>query len=457
MKKLLLSLLLIAGFAANSQQVFWEEKSTGFLNGATGAANISYADANTAWFYAVDGSGSGDLYQQWARTTDGGETWTIGDIILPSAEYQVGGIHAISATKCYISVHAAGLVTIQGGIWVTEDAGVTWTKQITASYNTGSDSFANFVHFFDAQNGVTMGDPASNYFEIYTTSNGGTNWVRVPSANIPAPLTGEYGYTNIYETFGDNLWLGTNKGRMLRSSDKGLTWTASVTPTADFGTGTRGSYDFSSATNGLLVLNNHNMYTTTNAGATWLPATPVGKIRNFEIAYVPGTANTYVTIGQAKAIPASTARGSAISTDGGLNWFDINDVDVLANDGAGALSFFDVSHGLGGGFTADEVTGGVWKWIANAAIIDQYLANESYTKTKYFTASPNPTSGVLNIAGTKIASVSVTDVLGKEIANTNYSSLDSVSLDLTSYNAGVYMVKVTNVEGNTSTMKVVRQ
>lgn len=83
-----------------------------------------------------------------------------------------------------------------------------------------------------------MGDPVGGYFEIYTTTNGGTSWTRVPSANIPAPLVGEGGYTTIKDISLEDgtIWFGANYGRAYKSSDKGLTWTVTATPITDFGT-----------------------------------------------------------------------------------------------------------------------------------------------------------------------------------------------------------------------------
>jgi hypothetical protein len=184
MKKLLLSISLLIASFASAQQIFWDSYSTGFANTSTSFSQASYVDANVLWVSAAPGDGSGDNYQQWGRSLDGGMTWTIGNINVGNPALGIGSIHAISATKAYVAVFptAAGQT---GGIWVTVDAGLTWTRQNTASFNTGSDSFTNLVYFWDENNGVCQGDPASGYMEIYTTSNGGVNWTRVPSANIP--------------------------------------------------------------------------------------------------------------------------------------------------------------------------------------------------------------------------------------------------------------------------------
>lgn len=448
MKKLLLLLFVLLGTISNAQQTFWEEVSTGFLTTSTTEAQISYADANTVWVYAAAGDGSGDYYQQWGRSIDGGVTWTIGDINVGTPDLVIGSIHAVSATKAYVTAWANGTTT--GGVWVTNDAGVSWQKQPSALYNTVPDSFPNILHFWGTDIGVTMGDPAGGYFEIYTTTNGGTNWTRLPSSNIPAQLPGEYGYTHNYEVNGNTIWFGTNKGRIYRSTNQGLNWTVAQTPIADFGSATiSGNYSFKDQNNGLLIASDFQFFRTTDGASTWVAETPTGYFRNFDVSFVPGTPNVYVTTGED---PDGIGRGSSYSVDGGLNWTDINETDVLPVDGGGSLAFYDCTHGLASGFTADSVTGGIWHNLFDYCS----LGTSDFASANTTTASPNPTSGLLEINGKNINQVVVYDVLGKVVLTNTYSTLNNVSMNLGSLNNGVYMVKVTNNLGNTSTIKVVK-
>jgi hypothetical protein len=85
------------------------------------------------------------------------------------------------------------------------------------------------------------------------------------------------------------------------------------------------------------------------------------------------------------------------------------------------------------------------------------MSNSSFSSDKAFKASPNPTSGMLQLAGKNIANVEVYDVLGKQVFANNYSALNNVEVNLASLNNGVYMVKVTNTQGNSSTIKVIKQ
>jgi len=444
MKKLLLLSFLALGFTSQAQ--YWEAKATGFSTASTGVNEIRWVDANNVWITGYDGSGGGAQFQVFSKSTDGGNTWTAGPINLGNTNLGIGGLFPLSSTVAYVAAFP-NTTTVQGGIWKTVNGGSTWTKQPSASYNTGTDSFTNMVYFWDANNGVTAGDPAGGYFEIYTTTNGGTNWVRVPSSNIPAPLDGEYGYTRIFETAGTRIWLGTNKGRLLRSDDMGLHWVVFQTPNTDFGDADLGAnFTFQDNNTGLMIFNDFSQYSTTDGGATWTLDAPEGAIRSGDVTYVPGFPNTLVSIGED---PVEGVRGTSYSLDNGATWTDLGQ----AVDAVSAVEFYDGTHGLASGFTASTTVGGIYKWIDDVA----NLASVNFASAKTISATPNPTTGILNVVGKSINNIAVYDLLGKQVSNTNYSTLSNVALNLSSLNAGVYMVQVTNDLGASSTIKVVKQ
>lgn len=445
MKKLLLLLTVLTGSASVSAQVFWEEKPTGFASASRGVNQISYADANNVWVTVYDGITTTNVIREYARSTDGGNTWTPGVINLGVTTLGIGCIAAVDGNTAYVAAFPDTGGT--GGIWKTIDGGATWNRQSTASYNSAT-SFTDVVHFWDADNGFTMGDPDTpTTFEIYTTTNGGTNWVRVPSANVPVPLTDEYGYTRNLYVNGDDVWFGTNKGRLYHSTNRGLNWTVAQTPIADMQTG---NYAFVSSTEGLLTTDDWQFFRTTDGGATWVAETPVGVLRNGAICHVPGApVETYVCLGNDIDLDQ---RGSSYSTDNGVNWTDINQLgDDVNNDNGTDVEFYDVNNGLSSGFNTSATVGGIFKYVGTQ------LPNKSFSGDKLFSAYVDNATRTLFVNGKNISNVTVYDVLGKQVFNGSYTSVDIVSINVDSFNSGVYMVKVANAEGNTSTIKVIKQ
>ncbi len=453
MKKLLLFASFILALSAQAQD-YWTEYATSQPAASTGMRSISVVNDNVTWLSNSCGTTGCTAIRRYSKTVDGGLTWTTAAIDLgaSAANLEIANIWGVSDQVAYASVFpkAAGAV---GGVWQTTNGGTTWTRQNTASFN-GADgaSFTDLVYFWDANNGVVFGDPSDGSFEIYTTSNGGTNWVRVPAGNIPAAIdAAEYGLTNQYAATGNKIWVGTTFGRILMSVDHGLTWTVAISPIPDFGGGINGAESgdlaFSDESNGVLQTSDYLLYNTTDGGDTWNSVTWVDNLRNFGISEIPGLPNTYISVGE----DLNAVRGSSFTTDGGVTWTNINDnPDTNYVDG-GVISFLNATTGFASGFSTSAAVGGIFKWNGNP------LANDTFTAQQIATASPNPTSGVIELKGTNISQVEVYDVLGKQISSNNYSSLNNVTLNLASLNNGVYMVKVSNATGNSSTIKVVKQ
>lgn len=440
MKKILLLFLLTTSFVVNAQ--FWDQKATGFANPSRSLHSISIVDTNVIWAIAFDNSDSSNqdfTIKEFTRSLDGGNTWTSGTINLGanSTDMSASSITAVSASTAWISV-APG-ITNTGGIWKTIDGGATWTKQPTAVFNS-VNSFPNFVHFWNATDGIAQGDPESNEFEIYTTTDGGTTWVRVPAANIPDPIldaAGEFSYFNLYYVSGNTFWFGTDRGRIFRSSDKGLTWTAydSVYST-DFDLD---RFTFSSPTKGILMIHNtQKIYSTVDGGATWNPIiTP--NFYKTEIAYIPGTSTV---VAGAEANPF----GSSYSTDDGVTWTTI---DALYH---GTAVFLNTSFGFSAGMNSSATVGGISKFTGIP------LKNPSFNLQNQISAYPNPTNGILhlNSENLTIKEVSVFDLLGRQVYSSKFSDLNKVVLDFNSLQIGAYMLKVTSTSGKTETMKIMK-
>ena len=142
----------------------------------------------------------------------------------------ISGIAPIDANTCYAAMFNA--FPIGGGVFKTTDGGDTWKQLEPGKLFGGEYSFPDIIYFFDAQHGVTIGDDDqidSSRLEIYTTSDAGKTWQRVPDQNIP-PTQG-YAFSsnfNSYTVFQNRFWVtaGDTYGNsyIYRSDDFGHHW-----------------------------------------------------------------------------------------------------------------------------------------------------------------------------------------------------------------------------------------
>lgn len=104
----------------------------------------------------------------------------------------------------------------------TTNGGANWTS-VNTSTITG---FINFIHFYDNNNGILLGDPLGTKWGVATTTDGGTTWNKLNS--LPDALTAEDGLVGSGQFSGDNIWFGTTMGRVFFSTDRGANWSVST-------------------------------------------------------------------------------------------------------------------------------------------------------------------------------------------------------------------------------------
>jgi len=247
------------------------------------------------------------------RTTNGGTNWTL--VTAPVATHDNYSIDAIDANTAWVNCTDASS-GVDMRVYKTTNGGSTWTMQLQAPPVWG-----NAVKFADANYGITYGDPAagSNYFSVWRTTDGGTNWIAVDPAQMPQIVAGEMGVTNCLVLMGNTVWFGTasdNAGfepRVIKSTDRGISWTASGAIT-----GLTGGYLFSLAfkdlNNGVGISLGGQACTTSNGGMNWT-VIPVNTAIGLRwVDNIPGT-SAYITVG------GPTATGYAyVSKDDGATW-----------------------------------------------------------------------------------------------------------------------------------------
>jgi M6 family metalloprotease-like protein len=415
----------------------WIVQASAFTTAARGIVYISIVDPVTVWCVGLNGQ-TGEVLREYTKTTNG-STWHAGTMVGVTTGDAPGCIAGVSSTIAYVAAYNTTTPS-NGGIFITTNGGTGWTKQTTAAFS-GAAAFPNVVHFFNATEGFCMGDPNGGYFEIYTTEDAGTNWTRVPQADIPANQSGEYGYTNLYDAVGDTVWFGTNKGRVYKSTDKGLHWNVySVSGFSDFS-----DLTFNDGNNGIAQQVNYNTSTgaitsvllkvTHDGGQTWASQSHGPGMYFTDIDGVPGVAGRYISVGR----DMSNNYGSSFSDDYCLTWTNIDEGTQYIS-----VKFADLYTGWAGGFNTNYSTGGVYKYQSLLSINEDNTNNG--TEAVIY---PNPASDVVNIKlygvqkqQVRIRIFNLTGALVIEKNAFNVQKIYNTSVDISSCAKGVYVAVI---------------
>jgi len=306
----LLFFILLLCITANAQ---WTLKHT-----FTGAESLWWpvaVDENVLWG-SLCYSSSASIYGYF-RTTDGGNSWQYDTI---SNNLRITCTHPRNANIAYYGMYN-GLNPSR--IVKTTDGGLTWVTQITAFGNT---NFIDYIYFFDDNNGFSIGEPIEGYLEIYTTTNGGENWIRVPNSSIPQSIYNEYPIENAFCVVDNTIWMpvfiaNDNQIRIFKSTDRGYSWTASNQFSSQILQLLPTSIVFKNQIDGILILSHffdnttdYKMFKTSDGGNTWTELNfPLSMYPAF-ICNIPGTSQGYLITS-----PLGK-KGSAFTLDGGNSW-----------------------------------------------------------------------------------------------------------------------------------------
>lgn len=346
-------------------------------------------------------------------TVDGGKTWNTKN--LPSNIPGNTAFCAVSGTTAYIACSTGTEI----GIYKTTNGADTWTLEPTGfsknkPTNFYGTSFPDFVYFWDTNNGLAYGDDN----EIYVTNNGGTEWTRV-SSTVLLNGTGEWSLATqaFYKVTGNTIYILVNNQsshtRILKSKDKGLTWSPVSTPTNTMSA----SFDFKDDNNGLCVDYSSipsKLYSTTNGGQNWELINSTDNLHNLK--YIPA---------QDLYISTNTVNGLLYSADNGKTWaanpsFDFNKAatynSVISPDGLttfiSGFGYVYSSQNIMGVNTAVEKVSvadstGLDVTFSNSVELSSANDTANY-KLTYTTANPGKSAGNL-VKEIKVVSASRDD------------------------------------------------
>jgi hypothetical protein len=451
MKKSLLTILSLAvGTTVVAQQTpspSWTiSQNASFSITSAGIRFMDAVDASTVWLVGYDGTAPALNYNWWSKTTNGGTSYTSGNILPDTNTYVLANLEGIDGNTAWVSSYekAGGN---KGSVFKTINGGANWVNMNSAAMYTNTASFLNIVSFLTPSIGITMGDPnagAGNEFEIWRTTNAGTTWSAVPGANIPNPLAGEFGIVNRYCKQGtSNYWFGTNKNRMFRSTDAGITWSVTaLTSTVGGGAAlgmndmafTNANYGLASAYYGPAGSGTLVLYNTTDGGATWneIPAVDPNFGRN-DFCPIPGT-SWYASAG--------AGAGNNIisfSSDNGVNWNSWGGANIQYL----TVDFVSSSVGWAGSFSSPTLVtqDGVYKYNG-ANLFQPVAANAVFSMT-----TTGCTSVAINVNNTS-AGAPVPNYTWSSSPAAGISNTAAVNPSITFTSAGVYTISLAANNGS---------
>lgn len=391
-----------------------------------------------------------------------------------------------------------------GEVVRTTTGGLTWRKISTAAMFAVPGRFCQWAYLFDANAGVAVGDPtpalpgAPTSFECWYTTNASTpaatavTWTR---ASAPAPLdANETLRLGTYAAVGSSLWAGTahlvngvpGPCRVLRSTDRGHTWTAYATPMT---MGEIQHLAFKDALHGLAYTHSttagSELMTTADGGLTWtlqtLPdPTTADSLRGrfywYGVAAIPNVG--FMSFGGAVARPRRLSEiGASFSCEGiGKSWVDVDKGRRRIN---GYTTYFSASfmasgnNGYSGYFGSVTPSnplqqlpyepGGFFQVNAGATTPACLLPNRAAATALFpFTISPNPSLGGrfrLNFTETVVpgTQLAVFDALGRLVLQRNRfpTGFAPLELDLSKVPAGLYILHLTSSAGTAAHKLVV--
>ena len=329
------------------------------------------------------------------RTTDGGNNWLNAN---PNAGIITGDIRNMEALD-----EAIAFVTTESpmstAVYKTTDGGDSWFQVYS-----NTEGFIKGIRMLDPVNGIALGNPISDFWNILLTTDGGNTWQ--PSPNQPSANIIHQAVHNSFQVSMPNIYWGTSFTTIFRSTDGGLTYNEHETPGA-------GIYIFSLFinSNGIGMAAGTAMSRSTDGGIT------------FQAHSVPGAGNI-------NGIESSGnnfwyIRGEKIfhSTDNGTSWIDeytapltLNHIDFPDN-----LIGCQMGWAVGYGGTIHKMTSSTVTSVNDQSETPgMYELKQNYpnpfnpsTKIKFTIPTP-PVSSPLMKGRTKegFVSLKVYDILG---------------------------------------------
>ncbi|HLO14308.1 MAG TPA: hypothetical protein VK206_05735 [Anaerolineales bacterium] len=253
----------------------WTVSSTPFSGG-----DLSFLDANNGWMLADLGVGAGSNAVAVFQTTDGGATWSqtyTNDPNSPDAgkSLPLGGIKSDLVPLNMQTAWVGGVIYSSGTAYLyrTDDGGHNWS-QVSLELPAGAENYEldidkDQMQFVTAKDGFLVirlaGDATQT--AVYITNDAGNTWTLTSTL---IPNAGASDFLSPQEV------VIYNGKEFYVTRDAARTW-ATVSPNIVFGD-SFANLDFVNPDTGWVITvdpsNHRSLYKTTDGGATWSPVIP---------------------------------------------------------------------------------------------------------------------------------------------------------------------------------------
>jgi len=340
-------------------------------------------------------------------TQDGGKNWTSNKTFedwFEDSEILLTNMQFLNRNTIYVTGQYGNLIK-------SKDGGLSWAD----IESNVSNRWVTGCHFFDEMKGIIIGDEV-----LKRTINGGTSWLPI---NLPDNVT-DY-FWDIHFLNADKGFLSGGNGALYRTLTAGVTWERVPLPTiSDIY-----KIHFYDQNTGFVVGSKGVMHKTVNGGTTW-SSVSISGASDFWDVHVLSQNTVYAT---------SPTDGLYKSTDGGVSW-------TLDKAQKGVFGIEFTSQGTG-------YIGGLLGMIKTSNQLLTSTQEEEMQFANKVLVYPNPTDGILNIDVINGVQIQIYNVAGVELAR--FEAMHE-SIDISSFESGVYFLKIFNSEGSFSVKKIIK-
>lgn len=322
------------------------------------------------------------------RTTDGGINWLNANPNPGIISGEVRNMEALDETTALVTTESQSSTAV----YKTTDGGDSWIEVYS-----NTEGFIKGIRMLDPLNGIAIGNPISEIWNVLLTTDGGNNWQ--PAPNRPSANNIHQAVHNSFQVSMPNIYWGTSFSSIFRSTDGGLTYSEHETPGAGIYIG---SLYINSSGIGLAAAT--EMSRSTDGGITFQPHSVPGW---GNINGIESSGNNFWFI-----------RGEKIfhSTDDGINWIDEYTASLTLThmDFPDNLNECQMGWAVGYGGTIHKMTSSGVTSVENLNEVPTvYELKQNYpnpfnpsTKIKFnIPESGNTTIKVFNLLGSEVATL----------------------------------------------------